>query len=394
MINEKYPDAYDVKELVNLRLTSLSAIKSFTARKGILIASRSKETYADLLSKLQLDHQSYLTLRYYAQGGNPKTSISGFNLRGFSTPDKTINDIQNDINRLRDQINQKQQSSRKINSIGIFIPIIEGNILYSGFSYERIIPGKVELLSRSNETVEFTMSQIQNNIWRVVCLPRYNQDVETLKKILNKTDKAAYELYTISLENFPISLRISFYDKILDFYNLHSSEWKIRQVCGIVVRQSEENKEEIFNIDSEIGIDELLDDEESVKEALQSDLKSITQAALEGKNLRTNSFVKDCEKNGFYFPSMSLELENKQTAELIRIQIRFKLSPKIFEVILLYTGIASDIGDQEIAFPPDRQKEILYEFWDRSHQIWHEIDNAFTPNIIRQSVMNFQDINA
>lgn len=393
MITEKYPDAYDVSELVGLRTTSAQSIRTFAASKGVLIMGRGKEVVARILSRLQLDHQSYLDLRYYAQGGGARTSISGFNIRDWSTPHRTVRDIYEDVLRIRNALAEQKQASgtKKAPALDLRHPEIEGDSVRSEFSYQRVVPGKVELLARSNETVGFRISQIREGAWRVICFPKFNQDVETLEKLLKRAGKDAYEIYTIALDRFPVSQRIAFFDKLLEYYTMTSTEWSLRQVCGIVVRQSgKESDDGLFDIESDLSFDDVMNDEQSAKVAEPSDLRSITQAALEGENLRTNSFVKSCEKVGFYFSSMSLELGNKQTAEVAQVQVRFKLSPKMFEVIMLYTGIATEMGDESVRFTPERENEILTEAWIVSHQIWHEISNNLPTSSFsqRQAIMN------
>jgi len=114
-----------------------------------------------------------------------------------------------------------------------------------------------------------------------------------------------------------------------------------------------------------------------IQQVGRQDLNSITQAILEGKNLRTNSFVKDCEKQGYFFLSMTLELKNINLSEIIQVRLRFKLSPEMFEVVLVNMALEDENGRREISFPEQRQQEILKEFWNNCHKVWQEIyDNS------------------
>ena len=172
MITEKFPDSYDVRELINLRSTASSAIKSFTASRGILIAAKGKDPYASVISNLILDHQSYLDLRYYAQGGSVRTSISGFNIRIWATPFKTTKDVYDDLMAFRKRFTQRQQlATNKAPKIEISRPEIVGDRIISKFTYQRIVPGKIELLSRYEESVEFSLIPNGGSTWTVLCLP-------------------------------------------------------------------------------------------------------------------------------------------------------------------------------------------------------------------------------
>lgn len=399
MISKKYPDAYDIGELVNLRTTSPAAIRSFAASRGILVAGRGKEVMAGSLSRLLLDHYSYLDLRYYAQGGVGKTSVSGFNIRDWSNPSKTTGDIYKDIMKFREELaSQKRKATHKNSAITINPLQIVDDSIETSYTYYRVVPGKIELLSYYKETVEFIIAPIADRRWRVLCLPKYNQDVETLQKLFGKIDKEAYEVYTISLDKFPIPQRIAFFDSLLEYYShpRPEVEWRLRQVRGIVVKQADKKKpaaapeEDIFDIDSDTSLSELIESEDtSDKKVKVSDLKSITRAALEGENLRHNSFVQECEKAGFFFSSMTLELENKNTPEVIQVQVRFKEIPKMFEVILIKTVFSSEIGEVEGQLEPEREQEVLEEFWKVSHDIWHNIDEGLPASAEVQTVINF-----
>ena len=70
---------------------------------------------------------------------------------------------------------------------------------------------------------------------------------------------------------------------------------------------------------------------------------------------------------------MSIMLAHKKTSEIIKIKIRFKLSPKIFEVVLLDTAQNTQMGIIDAPFTNERQTEILSQFWDLSHEYWHDI---------------------
>lgn len=397
MISQKYPDAYDISELISLRTTNPTAIRAFAAVRGMLVAGKGREPIANCISRLLLDHKSCLDLRYYAQGGVSRTSVSGFNVRDLSTPPKTVEQVYEDIMRFRAELAQKRRTgSRKTLALEVEAPQIINQTIQARYTYNRVVPGKIELLAHSDETVDFTITPIAEGIWRVLCLPKYNQDVETLQKLFTRINKISYEVYTISLDKFPVDQRIAFFDRLLEYYSqpLPEVEWRLRQVRGIVVKQSDKTKaveEEIFEIDSDLSLNELIEaDDESVERVRVTDLRSITKAALEGENLRTNSFVQNCENAGFFFSSMTLELKNKNTPEVIHVQIRFKELPKIFEVILHKTAYSTEIGEQEVRFEPERDQQILEEFWKTSHMIWHDVDADLPTSTGKQSqtVMN------
>jgi hypothetical protein len=64
-----------------------------------------------------------------------------------------------------------------------------------------------------------------------------------------------------------------------------------------------------------------------------------------------------------------LSLSNLETSEAVKIAIRFKPSPRMFEVVLLETFEITEIGEVPISLESDRQHEFLKEFWYVVHQI-------------------------
>ena len=195
MISQKYPDAYDISELISLRTTNYTALRSFAANRGMLVAGRGREPMAASMSRLLFNHESCLDLQYFAQGGVGKTSVSGFNVRDWSTPSKTTQTIYDEIMRFRAQLaDQKQTLSRKTSALEIEPPRIVNNTILTNYTYHRVIPAKIELLSHSKEVVSFSVSPIAEGVWRVLCLPKYNQDVETLQKLWAQ-DEAPWRLW-------------------------------------------------------------------------------------------------------------------------------------------------------------------------------------------------------
>lgn len=379
MIKEQFPTPYDVEQTIIFRNTSQSSLKKFIQSLGIFTVGKSKKDVADFVSSILLEHKDYLHLRRLAQGGEEVASISGFTLRNKLTPQST-EDLMNDFIQFRNELEKNTESLRQkgASTPKLSHPIqIADDLMQFQFEYQRLIPGRIELMQRIDSQVDFTIEKIRSTQWRVVCYPQANEDVKTVEKLFKKMGSGTYETFSISLEPFTQRKRIEFFDRLLQYYTEESQEWIFEQVTEITIRQSAEpdNQTDLV-LDEEINenIDEVeFVGEDELEEVNRNDLQSITQAILQGKNLRTNSFVQDCEKQGFYFSSMTLELGNRHNAELIQIRIRFKLSPKMFEVILVSMAERDEMGVQIANFAEDHQQEILNEFWNVSHRVWDQL---------------------
>lgn len=370
MIRKQFPSSYDVEQTIKHRSTPYNSLKAYTQSHGFFVTARGKSAIADFMSNILFDHEQYMQFRKIAQGGDAATAISGFTLQ-TSVYDLTEGALIDDYVALKKNIDSKREKLMKrgapIPKLSSPIRGADGTIEFN-FDYERLIPGRVELMQRIETKVALLAYKSSPTKWQFVCYPQSNSDVKAVQDIFNKMP--GYETETISLDHFANKDRIQFFDNLI--YNFREkSEWQFEQVTEITLQSSEsENDNFLADLESEDEGDESL-----AREVDRNDLASINQAFLQGQNLRENSFVKDCEKQGFYFLSMALKLKNSKSPELIQVRIRFKLSPKMFEVVLISMMEQSEIGEQASVFSDMRQREILREVWQLSHEIWNEIDS-------------------
>jgi hypothetical protein len=374
MISRHFPTSFDVEETITYRTTSYEDMRRFMQSHGLLNIGMGKEHIAEFASSVVFEHQDYLSLRRIAQGGSAATNISGFMIRSTRLP-INVDLLKDDLVSLRRRLIQQEQelTKRGAPTQKLGMPQLKNGLITLKFEYQRLIPGRVELMQRVDTEVDITLEPVTSQRWRVICYPQANQDVKRVESLFKKLGEGTYEPFTISLEWFSQRQRIEFFDDILEYYRSHE-EWQFQQVVEITVRQvAQQDRERFIVADQDLESYGLDEQEEFIEEASQSDLLSITQAILQGKHLRTNSFVKRCESQGFYFPSMTLFLENMNTPEVIEITIRFKLSPKMFEVVLTGMSEKTEMGEVPVSFPANRQQEILKEFWDTSHRIWQQI---------------------
>jgi len=238
-------------------------------------------------------------------------------------------------------------------------------------------------MQRVDSAVDFTVVELSSKEFRVVCYPQADQDVKRIEDVFSKVGEGSYCPFSISLDEFTQKERIQFFDDILDLYSNHN-EWYLEDVTDITIRKQSQQDNNYIIVDSNEGDLELVGENEE-QPIGDDELLSISQAILQGKNLRTNSFVKKFEKQGYHFPAMTLLLRNHNTPEAIQVMIRFKLSPKMFEVVLTGMSEKHDYGEVVTSFPPERQQQILQEFWHTSHQVWRAIhDQAPRSQAIKQ----------
>lgn len=134
------------------------------------------------------------------------------------------------------------------------------------------------------------------------------------------------------------------------------------------------SKDKVEDEDEEEGTDSPTSEEE-IKEAPKEQLSGISQAILEGKNLRENPFVHLAEQGGYIFSSMTyLFVRNKDNSH-ITLRAEFKGNPKIFEVSLEgYTTSSTAPGEDSITSLTEEQNyQFRTTFWNSAKKIYNEL---------------------
>lgn len=104
-------------------------------------------------------------------------------------------------------------------------------------------------------------------------------------------------------------------------------------------------------------------------------MTGISQAILEGRNLRDDPFVLQYEKEGCIFTAMTYEYENKKQPETIQLRAEFKGNPKIFEVSIITYKITKGLeGKKESAIlPTDRHRNLRSIFWNNAKKVYLDL---------------------
>jgi hypothetical protein len=364
---EEFPDEYDVREVVGYYTMPYKGVKHFFQGHGILFAARGKKHIAAFVQNLILEYQDYRDLQVLALSGGSGNSISGFTLSSEDWMIENTSDLFDDIKEER-RIQISQSSNGDDPSRTQFKDLSRSSDhIYGKLHYQRISPGKVILLNKADEEVEFQIEPLTDRVWRVICFPDSNRDVQELESTLSNMANSEYTTETPILDPLRVSQRIAFFDALLlrDF-----EDWNFEQVVGITVRQPED--------DEPIPVPHEEFDEEGEfleRSPDSSDLSGISQAIIEGRRLRTNSFVKKCEGQGFYFSSMTIQYRHKDKPEIMNINVRFKLNPQMFEIALEDTFRVEELEQLEpYVFKWQRQQEVLQLFWGICNDILDQLN--------------------
>jgi hypothetical protein len=114
------------------------------------------------------------------------------------------------------------------------------------------------------------------------------------------------------------------------------------------------------------------DDEE---EAGKSELSGITQAILDGNDLRDNPFVKQSEESGYRFTAMTYEFEHKKEPHILQIRAEFKGRPKVFEVELKSSKkrVGKEENLEDCPLKDEEEMKICADFWTNAKKVFDEL---------------------
>ena len=134
--------------------------------------------------------------------------------------------------------------------------------------------------------------------------------------------------------------------------------WQLKTITGITVKQGR--------------LDENEDEEEVVvEEEDSSTLTGISQAVLNGSGLRTNEFVQESIKKGYYISAMKYRYEHKMDTIEFAIILSFKNQDLRVDIDKTYNEDEGKIYVQPLV--KSEQNEIVIEFQNVANKIFDEL---------------------
>lgn len=354
-----YPDANDLTTIL-IESVRRSDLTRFLSAKGIFYYNASTEELAKKTASMILDFEDLEQIRKFAYRNSNKNILSGFSLKS----DKSF-DVADLYSAIRDKGLLKTdgyllKSISRINKAG------SDDIQYNGsVTYTSKKAGRMEFIRTEERDVSFVMKQNTESCWQVEVDGGKSSDGKTIHKMLQKIVRGKdIVIDEIRIDNLSRKNTIEFFDKLtkqgLD------APWLLEDIAHITLKR-------VDNLDDE-------DDETGEKEATEEQLSGITQAVLEGKNLRENSFVHHAEESGYIFTAMTYVFANTKLGCKLIFKAEFKGSPKIFEVCL-ENYLQNDIeknGFEDALSSLDEKDNIKYRsvFWNNAKKIYDELRKA------------------
>lgn len=365
-----YPNSQELKDVINESVKQTELL-GFLRNKGIFYLNASHEDSSMLTARLLLDGDDLNDIRRYAYRNVNKSLLSGFTLESNS-----IFDLESVYNAIREKETFKKEGYKlkALYNVGGRSKEFGGSV-----EYRRYRPGKTAFLKEERHEISFRIKELSKKQWQVEVDGESSSDGKAIQKLFSMAVRGKdITMDELRLDGLSNAKTITFFDRLVK--EGLDGEWAIEDILRLTLRRSKDKNEQVEEIEEEtesVGeIEESKDVE--IKEAPQEQLSGISQAILEGKNLRENKFVRMAEEDGYLFASMTYMFERKNDNSHIKIRAEFKGNPKIFEVSLeSFSKPDTDLSEGDTVDLSDEQNyQFRTMFWNNAKKIYNEISTG------------------
>ncbi|WP_454802857.1 hypothetical protein [Mucilaginibacter phyllosphaerae] len=346
-----YPTKYELVEVLS-SITNRGFLNAFAQSKGIFITHVDIVTLAQEISNLFLDNEDLEIIRKEAYSNNSSHALSGFVLK---SKDKGFN-LKNDYQTLFDE--GKQKMGQVLNQL----TKVKGTNIYKGsIEYNKKRAGRMEFLQDEVTHFDFYIEEKEPGTWQVEVDGNRSTDSKELKDLLSEILKTDTEILNIEQSLLNTEASIIYFDKLAK--SGMSSEWNFKTVRHLTLKEGASSSEPSG------------DSEEKDQAANAEELVGITQAILQGQNLRENSFVKSSVNSGYRFNAMTYEYQHAAQPYFVQVKAEFKGRPKVFEVTIVeYEEVVGETPTRKtINIGEAFSKEIRSIFWNNSKTVFNNI---------------------
>lgn len=340
MINE-YTDCAEFKRLIEEKKIKSSAVKKFFKNLGIVFTASNASSLSDDCYTIFLggDDINQITHMIIDEGNYEKSTLVNayYNCEDMEEYD-VLDYISDEMNAIRSCVSQR---------IKVEQPVKDQNnhTLTIDISFLKQRPGKNKLISEEERRVHLIIRKKDLNHVSIDIRHPSSSDSQIVLDLfeqITKTEGSRLKLSHITLDALTEQNRITFFDRIA---TNKFKRWTLKTITGITVKKSTsiEDYEDILSEDSNA-----------------ESLSEISQAVLHGSGLRTNSFVQNSLKSGYYISSMTYRFVYKQEASEFILSITSK-----DKLIRIDIDKSYDDEDGTLRIQPlskSDQDEIIIEF--------------------------------
>jgi len=350
MVTE-YVDCTELKRLIEDKKIKPATLKYYLRKKGIVFTASNPEQFAEQVYTIFLGANEISEIRdMMANETNyEKSLVMNVVLKQNSNED--IIDV------FMDEISN--QKSVKSEDYFLEQPVRTEEGAAIQLCYTRKLPGRNKLLEYEKRFLRMNFRKISEQKVVVDIRQQSSIDSKNALKFIEKISESEnlLNIKHINLELLSSKNKVEFFDRIAEY---RFKMWQLKTITGLTVKQGviEEDEDE----DGTFLIEE--NDETST-------LSGISQAVLNGNGLRSNEFVQESIKKGYYISAMRYRYEHKMDTTEFAIVLSFKKQDLRVDIDKTYMEDKGRIYVQPLA--KSEQNDIIVNFQNIAYQVFEEL---------------------
>lgn len=344
----KYPGRYEIEQALG-ELGSRRFLDNFAQERGVFITKVNQPELAEIMSGLFFENSDIEEIRKAALRIHVKTTLAGFYVHNTEDDFDLIAHI--------DNLRQNDSAGRdnKIEELVKLEDDEDGELYRGTLIHTERKPGRVEFLQEQRRNIDFYIKKTNEGQWKFLVDCNKSADARILEDLVDNSTSKETRLAKLNQDLLTSDQTVKFFDELAT--KGMDSNWEFKEVRQLVFRKPKDRN----------------DDEEL--EAEESALAGITQAILDGHDLRENPFVKRSEQSGYRFTAMTFEYDHITKPFNILIHSEFKEKPKVFEIGITSFKSREGVDEKLVPYslPEEEEKEIRFAFWARSKEIFDKL---------------------
>lgn len=358
-----YPSSYELQEILG-HITDRKFLNGFAQRRGLFITNVNQSELSEELSKLFYDDTDLEQIRAQAY-----REVASHNLSGFVVKKKE---------RKTFSLTRVYETIIKNGSYGLGIVPSSLTKVSNGEEYDykgqveytRTRPGKIEFLQGESHNFDFFFKELENGDWKVEIDCGTSNDTTVLKTLLSKGLSAGeHDLDLLDPDRLSTEQTVTFFDALTK-RGLDPKAWEFMHVAHLTIKRERKRAEK-----RNAELEQTEGDDADEKDYSADELVGITQAILDGRDIREHEFVKSLVEQDYRFHSMTYQYEGKKTPYTISVKAEFKGRPKVFEVgisqIKASTGTKRTKSASTLAAVEHRK--LRSAFWNSSRATFADV---------------------
>ncbi len=340
----KYPARYDIEQTLG-QFAKREFVEDFAKSRGIFITKATRIQLADKLSRFFYDNDDIEEIRDVAYKTSRTQTLSGFSV--------ILEEGAGLVESIRTALTNNEFDEHV--SVGPLVKSknTENEEFICEVTYISKKPGRIEFLQEESRSFNLVVRKTSDKEFQVLTVGNKATDDSICKRIVKKSVSRRGKIVSLDVDDLTTQQTIYFFDDLAN--DGIQNEWNLLEVCQLVLKKG--------------------DDEDDLELASPQELIGISQAVLDGDNLRTNSFVKQTETNGYRFISMTYRFEHISKPCIIDIKAEFKMRPKVFviDIIQYYELEGTDANRVIRDMKPSFKYEVKDKLWNCSRRIYKEV---------------------